>query len=89
MRVDESNFEILKKASDITGVDYEIRWFDAENIEGYIDSEGLLTIIEDLIVCVHKKEEELEDLEEDIEARYELRKIDPYDEYGISRSDFF
>lgn len=88
MRVTPDNYETLKKASDITLVDYDIKWFDAENIDGYIDNEGLLEMIEDLLVEYHHKEEELEDLKRDIEDNYEPRKIDPYEEYGVSRYDF-
>lgn len=89
MKVTPDNYVILKKASDITLVDYEIKWFDAEKFDGYIDSEGLLSMVEDLIVEYHHKEEELEDLKQDIEDNYEPRKIDPYEEYGVSRYDFF
>ena len=89
MRITPDNYEILEKASDITLVDYGIKWFDAENYEGYIDSEGLLSMIEDLIVEYHRKEEEIEELKQDIEDNYEPKKIDPYDYYGVSRNDFF
>lgn len=88
MRVTPDNYETLKKVSDITLVDYDIKWFDAENVEGYIDSEGLLSMIEDLIVEYNRKKEELEDLYQDIEDNYEPKRIDPYDYYGVSRSDF-
>ena len=89
MRITPDNYEILEKASDITLVDYGIKWFDAENYEGYIDSEGLLSMIEDLTVEYHRKEEEIEELKQDIEDNYEPKKIDPYDYYGVSRNDFF
>ena len=89
MRVTPDNYETLKKASDITLVDYDIKWFDAENYEGYIDSEGLLSMIEDLIVEYNHKQEELEDIKQDIEDNYTPRRIDPYEEYGVSKNDFF
>ena len=89
MRVTPDNYETLKKASDITLVDYDIKWFDAENYEGYIDSEGLLSMIEDLIVEYNHKQEEIEDIKQDIEDNYTPRRIDPYEEYGVSRNDFF
>lgn len=88
MRVTPDNYETLKKVSDITLVDYDIKWFDAENIDGYIDSESLLSMIEDLIVEYNHKKEEIEDLHQDIEDNYEPKRIDPYDYYGVSRSDF-
>ena len=89
MRVTPDNYEILKNASDITLVDYDIKWFDAENFAGQIDSDGLLSMIEDLIVEYHRKEEQLEDLKQDLEDNYVPRRIDPYEEYGVSRNDFF
>lgn len=89
MKVTGDNYDILKKASDITLVDYDIKWFDAENSDGYIDSDGLLSMIEDLILEYNHKEEELEDLKQDLEDNYVPRRIDPYEEYGVSRKDFF
>ena len=46
-------------------------------------------MIEDLIVEYHRKEEQLEDLKQDLEDNYVPRRIDPYEEYGVSRNDFF
>lgn len=96
MKVNESNYETLQKASDITLVDYDIKWFDAENIDGYIDSDGLLEMIKDLVVEYNRKEEEVEELkkeiknmEEDIAENYKPKITDPYDYYGVSRRDFF
>ena len=88
MRVTIDNYDTLKKASDITLVDYDIKWFDAEKVDGYIDSESLLEMIEDLIREIHNKEEEIEDLKNDIENNYEPRRPDPYEEFGVSRYDF-
>lgn len=88
MIINEDNYETLKKVSDITLIDYDIKWLNAENTEGFIDCDNLLTMIEDLIVEYHNKEEEIDDLKQDIEDNYELKRIDPYDEYGISRNDF-
>ena len=70
MKVDESNFDILKKASDITYTDYDIKWFDAENIKGYIDTDCLLSMIEDLICEVEYQKERYEDLERDLKENY-------------------
>lgn len=70
MKVDESNYEILSKASDITCTDYEIKWFDAENIKGYIEVDSLLSMIEDLICEIHYQKEKYEDLEQDIKDNY-------------------
>ena len=88
MKIDENKYYILKNAIDITLVNYDIKWFDAENIDGYIDSEELLSIIQDLVVEYHKKEEELEELKEHCKEHHQEKKIDYYDEYGISERDF-
>ena len=88
MRVDESNFETLKKTMDITLVDYEINWYDAENIKGHIESDELLSIIDDLIVEYHVLEEKLEEQKEYCNQYHTDKKIDPYDEYGLNPNDF-
>lgn len=86
MKVDESNFSILEKASKITSTDYEIKWFDAENIDGYIDVETLIYIIEDLICEVDRLQEELEDMEQDMQDNY--KPIPLAEQVGISDRDF-
>lgn len=88
MKIDDSNYLTIKSVSDITLVDYEIKWYDAENNEGYIEEDSILAMLDDLMTEVHKKEEELEDLKQDLEDNYEPKKIDPYEEYGVSRYDF-
>jgi hypothetical protein len=45
-------------------------------------------MIEDLIREIHNKEEEIEELKNDIENNYEPRRPDPYDEFGVSKYDF-
>ena len=49
MRVDESNFEILQRAYDITGITNKIFWRDAENIDGYINDDDVMSLMEQLI----------------------------------------
>lgn len=88
MKISEDNYETIKNAEEITGVDSGIRWFDAENIEGYIDAQDLLAIISDLIVEYHRKEEELEDKENYCKEWHQEKKVDWYDQYGISKQDF-
>ena len=88
MRIDESNYESIKKAMNITLVDYNINWYDAENIKGHIESDELLTIIEDLIVEYHKLEEKLEEKEEYCKEYHQPKKINYYEEYGINEKDF-
>jgi hypothetical protein len=70
MRITQDEFDIISKASEITLEDYEIKWTDHDNLEGYIDSEDLLVIIQDLICEIEHKEEEIEDIKQDIESNY-------------------
>lgn len=70
MKIDENVFDIINKVHEITLTDYEIKWFDAENINGYIESDVLLNIIQDLICEIEHKEEEIEDIKQDIESNY-------------------
>jgi hypothetical protein len=70
MRITQDEFDIISKASEITLEDYEIKWTDHDNLECYIDSEDLLVIIQDLICEIEHKEEEIEDIKQDIESNY-------------------
>lgn len=86
MKVDESNFETLDKVSKITGGEYEIKWFDAENLDGYIDEYTMLYMIEDLIYEIDRLQEEIEDMEQDIHDNY--RPIPMAEQVGVSDGDF-
>ena len=86
MRIDENNFDILDKASNITGTDYNIRWFDAENISGYIDDDDLVSMIEDLVCEIDRLEEKTEDMEQDIRDNY--KRIPVAEQVGVSDRDF-
>ncbi len=84
MEVDESNFKILDRASKITGTDYDIKWFNAEEIDGYIEEDNLISMIEDLICEVDRLQEELEDTIQDRNDNY---KPIPYEEQiGYNRN---
>ena len=86
MKVDESNFETLDRASKITLTNYNIKWFDAENIDGYIDPDNVITMIDDLIYEIDYLKEKIEDIKQDMRDNY--RPI-PYSEMvGISDRDF-
>lgn len=53
-----------------------------------LSEDDALDIIEELVSELEHKEEELSDLQNDIENNYELKRIDPYEEYGVSERDF-
>ena len=86
MRVDESNYDALHKVSQITHVDYEIIWKDAENIEGYIDANGLFCMIEDLLYELDVQKEKYDDLLEDLRDNY--RPIPYSEQVCVSDRDF-
>lgn len=53
-----------------------------------VSIENLLGCIEDLYDENMTLKEELEDLKQDVNDNYELKNIDPYDYYGVSKKDF-
>ena len=86
MKVDESNYYILDKASKITLTNYDIKWFDAENVDGYIEPDNIITMIEDLVYEIEYLKEKIKHIKQDIQDNY--RPI-PYSEMvGISDRDF-
>lgn len=77
----ESEYEKIKEISKITLTDYELKG-------NLIPVDSLVSALEDMLVEYHNKEYEIEELKQDIEDNYELKKVDPYTEYGVSESDF-
>lgn len=76
----ELNERLINKINNL-GTDYELKgnMLPAENLE---------SLLEDLFIELDEKEEELEDLKQDIEDNYEPKKIDDYEYFGISEEDF-
>lgn len=87
MKVDETNFDILKRVSEITCTDYEIKWFDAKNVDGYIEENSLISMLEDLISEINRLEENIEDIKKDIEDNY--RPISAAEQIGYNEKDFY
>ena len=77
----DKDLEKIKKISDITGTDYELKG-------NLVPVDSLIYALLDMLTEYTNKQEEIEDLKQDIEDNYEPKKIDPYEEYGISRNDF-
>lgn len=73
--------ELIDEVEEITDVDYERK-------EDVLLADNVISIIKDLIYEIHKRDEMINDIKEEIEEKYELRQIDPYEEYGISERDF-
>lgn len=65
-KLDESELKKVQDASTETMTDYEL--------EGnMIPVENMMAVIEDLLVELHKKDEKISDLENDIENNYQLK----------------
>lgn len=72
----------IQEVSEITMTDYEV-------FGKTIPVSSLMSAIEDLLVELHREQEKVADLESDIDNYYELKKTDPYEEYGLKESDFY
>lgn len=78
----DEDLEKIKEISEVTGVDYELKG-------NLVPVDSLIYALKDMLYEYHNKQEELKDLHQDIEDNYQPRKIDPYEENGVSRNDFF
>lgn len=80
MIINENNYDILDRVSKITMTDYDIRWFNAENIEGYIECNSMFNMIEDLLCELEHKEEESENYKQYVADNY--RQLTDEEIYG-------
>lgn len=81
MKIDENIYDDLEKVSKITGVEYDIKWFDAENFDGYIENDEILTMMQDLLCEYNRLKEEMEDQENYYKSNW--KPIVPSEMYGI------
>lgn len=79
IKIDEDK---LKKIQEITMTDYEAKL-------NYVPSENIMNIIDDLLCEIDNMQEKIEDMERDVENNYELKNVNPYEEYGINERDFY
>lgn len=79
----EKEMETLAKVSEITGVDY-----DGKEWHQDITANSLIEALRDMIIEYHKLEEELEEQKEYCEKNHTAKRINYYEEYGISERDF-
>lgn len=77
---------LFNRICEITNEDYDAGKSDDE--EYAILYRDIDTIIYDLVYQYDLLEERHNDLMEDLKENYEPKKFNPYDEYGISESDF-
>ena len=47
-----------------------------------------MSCIDELLTEVEKLQGKVKDLEDDIDNNYELKNVNPYEEYGVSERDF-
>jgi aspartokinase len=70
--LDNEELKTLEKVSEITLTDYEVTG-------KFVPVSSLMTAIEDLLVELHKEEEKVADLENDINNYYELKEENYYE----------
>lgn len=77
---------LYEKIADTTGTDYEV----FANASGFVmlDTYNAMSMLEDLLYKIGIQEEKIEDMKVEIEEYYTLKKFDPYEEYGVEKSDF-
>lgn len=78
--------KLYKKVLEISSFEYEVILQKDDKV--YVNLESIYGMLEDLVDEYENKEEEYNDLKEDVENHYELKREDVYDEYGVSRNDF-
>lgn len=54
----------------------------------YVSIEDIFGKLEDQYDEIDELKEKYDDLKDDLEENYELKKFDPYDYYGVSKEDF-
>lgn len=77
----EGEYDVMHEITKITFADYEMKG-------NLIPVDALVVALEDLLSEYRRKEEEIEDLKNEIEENYELKRTNPYEEYGVSERDF-
>lgn len=80
-KLDANEFLTIKLTEKLTCTDYD-------RMGDFIPVESLMSCIDDLLTEIEKLQEKVKDLENDIENNYELKNINPYEEYGVSEKDF-
>lgn len=90
MRIDESNYSVLRRAEEILKIDFSINITNDDECKGFIDEDNVIEMIDELCTEIDELREQLEDQEEryeDIISDYYNPKS-PYEIYGVSENDF-
>ena len=90
MRVDEDNCSVLRRAEDMLGTDYEINITNDDECKGFIDTDNIVELIDDLCSELDRLKEELEEQREYYENQIKdfYKPISPYEFYGVSEDIF-
>lgn len=90
MRVDEDNYGVLRRAEDMLGTDYEINITNDDECKGFIDSDNLTQMIDDLCMELDRLQEQLEEQKDyyELQIRECYKPISPYEFYGVNEHDF-
>lgn len=75
------DWKLYEKICNITKTDYEA-------IGEFLTYDSIVGIIEDLLLEIEAKNEQLEDIKRDIKENYVVKTNNWYDEYGVSERDF-
>ena len=70
MKINVDNYELFKKVQNITCnkiENYGVIWKNKEELEGYVDSDGLLLMIEELIWEVDRLNDEIKQVNQEFE----------------------
>ena len=84
-KLSENDFNILQRISEKRRLKIDIK--DIDN-EYWVSTDELLNLVCELDDTIDEEQERYRDLEQDMRDNYELKKFDPYEHYGVSRSDF-
>lgn len=79
IEVSNKEMERFKEISDITVTDYDFKG-------NFVPVVSLLTMIDDLLIELHEREEQIEDIKQDIQDNYKRTPVS--EQVGISDKDF-
>lgn len=79
IEVSDKEMERFKEISDITVTDYEFKG-------NFVSVVSLLTMIDDLLIELHEREEQIEDIKQDIQDNY--KRIPVSEQVCVSDKDF-
>lgn len=86
MKINEAEFDIINKAQQLTFTEYDIKWFNKDLFEGYIEGDELISIIENLICEIEKLDEQIDEINQNIQDNYQPLHVSQQVE--ISDDDF-